>query len=428
MLQRAFTLVMLVLLVLVVSLTTVLLLMQSRHSRILEGEVGAVRVLEATYQASMTLDRQRVAVASSTYLPLDHQAFKAWGDTFKQRLQGAAINGTPDEQAQVQRIQLQYAQFMHAAQVLPPKPSPVMVQGVQDEAETVTDLLEAFRVGHSVNLSALFVAEHDQRALNVAVLLVANGAVLIMMLAGLTLLARLGHSQADMQALRATDQLRGEFISFAAHELRNPASAIKTGASMLREPDLDPALQTQVVDSINRSAEALTRVVMNLLNMGRIEAGELRLRRERITLDTLVNDLVAELEIYHPGIEKRVQRNLPDVQVFVDPEYIKLALSNVLDNAIKYSPPGSPIAIAGESENARVTVHVRDMGSGIPSAQLPHIFDKFETSGEAPQSTRRGIGLGLYMMRLLVEAHGGTVWAESTPGQGTTISFSIPRV
>jgi K+-sensing histidine kinase KdpD len=166
---------------------------------------------------------------------------------------------------------------------------------------------------------------------------------------------------------------------------------------------------------------------MNLLNIGRIEAGELRLQRKMLDVSTLIEELIAELELYHPGIEKRVQRNLPSMMVNIDEEYIKLAISNILDNAVKYSPPNAPIYVDGEQTEEKAILHIRDTGTGIPHDKLPYIFDKYETSGIAPQTSRRGIGLGLYMTRLLIEAHGGTIWAESAPGQGTTISFSLPR-
>ncbi|HOF88667.1 MAG TPA: ATP-binding protein, partial [Armatimonadota bacterium] len=216
-------------------------------------------------------------------------------------------------------------------------------------------------------------------------------------------------------------------VAFAAHELRNPISAIKTGVALLQDETLDVATRRQVVNSIDRSAAALMRLVLNFLNLGRVEAGELRLQRRAVALAELGDTLLEELRQYHTGIETRVACDLPAIPVDIDLEYIKLVLANLIDNAVKFSPAHAPIEISGEALNGMAVVHVRDHGSGIPRDRLPLIFSRYETAGGEARGGQRGFGLGLYMARLLVESHGGAIWAESEEGQGTTISFSLPR-
>lgn len=234
--------------------------------------------------------------------------------------------------------------------------------------------------------------------------------------------------QRSEEALRATERLRSEFVAFAAHELRNPASAIKTAASVLREPGLPADARAQVIDAMTRSADALMRLVLNILDMGRIEEGRLLLHQQPVSLATLVDELIAELEPSHPGLHRHLIRELPPVLVNVDADYIKLVLANLLDNALKFSPQEAQVTLTGAVHNRMVVVQVRDGGAGIPPEMVPRLFEKYATTIEAPRRQFRGVGLGLYMARLLVEAHGGQITAESKLGEGTTISFTLPIV
>ncbi len=178
-------------------------------------------------------------------------------------------------------------------------------------------------------------------------------------------------------------------------------------------------LRRQVIDSISRSADALTRLIYNLLAMGRAEEGRLLLHRTAVSLPTLFDEMLVELAVYHPGIVKRLQRHLPDVQVDVDPDYIKLVISNIVDNAVKYSPPKSSITVTGDSQRSSRWPCISTIPAwAFPPQELHRIFDLYETTGTAPHSLRRGVGLGLYMARLLIEAHGGAIWAESQEDEG----------
>jgi signal transduction histidine kinase len=407
-------------------LSFVLYRVETRHRRIIADEGRAIRTLQATSDATHLLDAQRQQVVLSAYVPLRPNAIRLANAQFVKTLSDPSLGLGPGSRTLIREIIEQERDFSAAALDLPPSPTIAEVVAVEEQAANVTDLLSTFRAQHRVNLSALFATEQEQLYLSIVVLLIANGGALVLIFGALTLWERLGRSRAEAEALRATEQLRSEFVAFAAHELRNPVSAIKMGASLLQDRlDVDAATRGAVITSIGRTADTLSRVTLNLLNIGRVEAGQLRLQRQAVSLRGLVDELVGERAAYESDIETRVYRELPDIRVNVDQEFIKLVISNLLDNAIKFSPPGSPVCITAEAADSRAVVHVRDSGRGIPPEMLPHIFEKYETS-HAPDRTRRGMGLGLYMARLLLEAHGGTIWAESKVGQGTTISFTLP--
>ena len=412
----------------IIGLSLLLYAVEIRHRRIIDDEVRAISILLRVDRATILLDRQRLLVAQSIYISLDRAAIRAQTTEFQDLLSNPNLFFRPESQRLQRNIIAQQDAFTQAAVNLPPSPTVVQVQAVEIQAQKVIAMLDALRELHTADLDALNTSEREQQDLSIVVLIVNNVVILLLVVIALVLFTRLGEREAEAAALRATDQLRNEFIAFAAHELRNPASAIKTGASLLREPDLDAETRRDIVESINRSADALSRLVLNLLTMGRLEEGRLQLNRRVVWLTELVAELVAEMELYHLGLEKRIERTLPAAQVSVDPDYLKLAISNILDNAIKFSPLFSPITVTGEREDQIVVVHIQDRGPGIPPDILPHVFEKYETTGGAPYSAKRGVGLGLYMTRLLIEVHGGRIWAESVPGQGTTISFILPIV
>ena len=425
-LRRVLILAVALLLVVVAGLSITLYAIQTRHSQIINEESRAVQRLEMTDRAALRLAEQREAVTSSILTPLDRHQFAQDTTIFQEVMSTPSLSNT-SEGAQMQNAILQaQRQFSQAALRLPAHPSSSQVLVVHNMGDALAAQLRSFRTRHTVDLAALQISEAQQRRLSVLMIIVTNGIILILALAGFVLLDRLGRHQSEAATLRATDKLRREFIAFTAHELRNPVSAIITGASLLREPEIDTDLRQQVAESITRSTDALSRLVLNLLAMGRAEEGRLQLHRTAINLSSYIEDVVTELAVYHPGIEKRIHRHLPDVLLNADPEYLKLVIVNIVDNAVKYSPPRSPITVTAEIRGQMATVHIHNTGAGIPPEELPRIFEMYETTGTAPYSLRRGVGLGLYMARLLIESHGGTIWAESQPGEGATFSFTLP--
>ena len=407
------------------ALTAADYVIESRHDRVIDDEAGAIRLLQAVSDASSVLERQRERVSASVYIPLSREAMRAWTSDFQRLLSDPGLAIPAQERDLQRRILAEQRAFSDAALALPPTPNAAQVAAVGDEADGVAELLSLFRNQHRVNLSALLATESTQRALSFLTLMLADGLGLIAILVGLVLLGRLSKREAEAQARQASEQLGVEFVAFAAHELRSPASAIKMAASLMQDPNLDPETRKQVVDSISRTADAMSRVVLNLLDLGRIEAGKLRLQRSMVSLPELAGELLAEVETYHAGIERRLRGELPRVRVSADPDLLKVVISNLLDNAVKHSPPESPVYVTGEEDQDKIVIRVRNLGAGIAPELLPHIFDQWVTTGDRSRGARYGTGLGLHMARLLVEAHGGSIWADSTPGEGTTISFTL---
>jgi two-component system sensor histidine kinase KdpD len=236
-----------------------------------------------------------------------------------------------------------------------------------------------------------------------------------------------------MQVLQQTDALRSALLSSVSHDLRTPLATIKTAATSLLEEDMqwDEETYRGFASAIEREVDRLNSLVENLLDMSRIEAGSLRPEKVWYPLDALLRDV---LDRMHPFLEGRiVQISLPDSlpPVEVDVVLIEQVVTNLVTNAVSYTPADSPIEVSVQVEEEAVVVSIADRGPGIALAEQEHIFDKFyrvlgkaQTTGETRE--RRGSGLGLAICRGLVEAHGGRIWVESRPGGGAVFRFTLP--
>ena len=236
-------------------------------------------------------------------------------------------------------------------------------------------------------------------------------------------------AQAEM--LRNTEKLQTALLNSISHELRTPLSAITGVLTSLSEsgraaPDkrLDPATSAELIEAATRQAGRLNHLVGNLLDMTRLEAGALRLNREPTDVQDLTNAAIGQVDSTngaHP-IRANIPADIPLVSL--DAILIAQVLSNVLDNACKYSPPGSPISISVNLADGKVRFLVTDCGIGIPKEDLERVFDKFYRVHR--QETITGTGLGLSICRGIVEAHGGRIWADNNPDCGVTVTFELP--
>lgn len=231
-----------------------------------------------------------------------------------------------------------------------------------------------------------------------------------------------------IEKAREADKLKSQLLSTVSHELRTPLASIKGYATTLLDyrDRLQELTQMEFLQIIDAEADRLRELVENLLDMSRIEAGVLRINPEPAPFEPVIERVLAVLQPKLAGrpVEIDSPADLPDVRI--DADRIQQVLANLIDNAVKYSPPGSPIGIRATTHAAQVIVGVSDRGPGIPPEHAQHIFDRFYRIDDARIRSTGGIGLGLAICRGLIEAHDGRMWLESENGQGSTFYFSIP--
>ena len=240
--------------------------------------------------------------------------------------------------------------------------------------------------------------------------------------------ARLQTEATEAAALRRADEMKTALLSAVSHDLRTPLALIKAAAGSLRQTDVPWTDEERdgFAASIEQEVDRLDRIVANLLDLSQIATGTLRMERQRYPLAALVEEVLARLQpllVSHP-VAVEIPEDLPPVPV--DYVAIDRVLSNLLENVARHTPPGTTARIAARREGNRVIITVADNGPGIPSADLPRVFDAFYRGGSRGNGYPRGTGLGLAVARGLVEAHGGTMTVVSPPGGGTTFTLTLP--
>ena len=225
---------------------------------------------------------------------------------------------------------------------------------------------------------------------------------------------------------QAAIRARDEVLGMVSHDLRNPLNTIQLTATLLQDLGQEKRSDNQRwLEKITRSAEQMSTMISDLVDVASIEAGGFSVEPSERRVDSLLEEACALLEPLtgEKGVhlETRVAEDLPPVQ-FDAPQMLRV-ISNLAGNAIKFTPPGGRVVLGAERDGEEVRFSVTDTGPGIPEEQLSHVFDRF---WQARPGDRRGAGLGLTIARGIVEAHGGRIWAESTPGKGATFTFSLP--
>jgi PAS domain S-box-containing protein len=223
-------------------------------------------------------------------------------------------------------------------------------------------------------------------------------------------------------------RMKTEFVTTAAHELRTPLTSIQGFSEVLLErSDLKPGDQRAILSIIHEQAETLSNVVTELLDLARIESGRgIILNKTSCDLSVLIRQAVSHVprkEDLH-----RIETLLPAgaEAVYGDPVKLLQVLENILSNAVKYSPRGGAIRIVGMRSPGEIRLSVADQGIGMNEEQVQRIFDKFYRA-DTSNSAVEGAGLGMSIVKEIVEAHGGRVWVESAPGRGTRVSFVLPQ-
>jgi signal transduction histidine kinase len=234
-------------------------------------------------------------------------------------------------------------------------------------------------------------------------------------------------SRRERQARRAAEaavRTRDDVVSVVSHDLRNPLHTITMATSLLME-DGEGAAGRKQLEIIGRAARTMDHLIQDLLDIARVESGRLTVERVPTKVPALMHEVVGMLgpvvEKHGQRLESSVAEGLPAIAA--DRERLLQVFSNLVGNAVKFTPRGGTIMLSAERDGSDgVRFRVSDTGSGIPAEHIPHLFDRF---WQARATDRRGIGLGLPIVKGLVEAHGGRVTVESVVGAGTTFSFTI---
>ena len=232
----------------------------------------------------------------------------------------------------------------------------------------------------------------------------------------------------DITRFREAEEIKSTFISVISHELKTPVALIKGYVGTLRREDAswDREVIEDSLKVIEEEADRLTVLIENLLDASRLQAGGIKINLCDIDLKNLA-ERVAE-RFRTQTSQHKLSVDFPeDYPIIVgDEERLSQVFSNLISNAIKYSPSGGEIRIAGQVRADAVIVCITDQGPGVAPEDMPHIFDRFYRSQDATRTTK-GAGLGLYLARAVVEAHGGRIWVEPQSGAGARICFSLPR-
>jgi two-component system sensor histidine kinase KdpD len=238
--------------------------------------------------------------------------------------------------------------------------------------------------------------------------------------------ARLAEEAEQAQVRAETERLRNSLLSSVSHDLRTPLASITGAASTLidNEARLDPATRRDLLEALHEEADRLNRLVQNLLEMTRLEAGALVPHTAWHSVEEVVGAALGRFgkSLAERPVATRIPAELPLVPM--DDVLIEQVLINLIDNAIKYTPRGTPIEVSADETAGAVVVEVADRGPGLPPGEERLIFEKFHRTDPAPSV--RGAGLGLAICQGIIQAHGGRIWAENRPGGGVALRFSLP--
>ncbi len=230
-------------------------------------------------------------------------------------------------------------------------------------------------------------------------------------------------------ALRDADRRKDEFLATLAHELRNPLAPIRNGLALLRACPRDSEHVVEVRGIMERQVEQMTRLVDDLLDVSRITRNKIELRKERVELADVVKNAVETSRPLIDSARHELTLSLPADPVFLDADRVRMAqiFSNLLNNSAKYTEPGGRIALEAAVHDRHVVVTVRDNGIGIPCEALAYVFDMFQQANRSIERSQGGLGIGLTLVRRLVELHGGTITAQSEgPGKGSAFTVRLP--
>jgi two-component system, OmpR family, sensor histidine kinase KdpD len=233
--------------------------------------------------------------------------------------------------------------------------------------------------------------------------------------------------QARIKAEEA-DHLKMRFLAMISHELRTPLTSIKGFSTTLLATDItwDESSQTEFIEIIDQESDKLTGLVDDLLDMSRLQIGTLRITPEVRPLEFIIQNARANLETLARDHVLSIQVPAGMPPVMADATRIAQVISNLVSNAVRYSPAGTKIDVSAHQVGEMIQIDVSDEGEGIPATDRTLVFEAFRQLDRKNEGHKKGAGLGLAICKGMVEAHGGHIWIQDRPGAGTTISFTIP--
>jgi signal transduction histidine kinase len=232
----------------------------------------------------------------------------------------------------------------------------------------------------------------------------------------------------DITRFREAEEMKSTFVSVISHELKTPVALIKGYANTLARDDArwDSATLREGLQVIGEESDRLNALINNLLDASRIQAGAFKLEKGDVLISKLAERVVESFRIQAENHRFLLDFSADFPYVSGDEERLRQVLNNLVSNAIKYSPAGGEIQVGGWSDGASATIYVADQGIGIPVEEQGKLFQRFYRVDSSLRRSTQGAGLGLFLCKSIVEAHGGRIWLRSEPGKGTTVFFTLP--
>lgn len=231
----------------------------------------------------------------------------------------------------------------------------------------------------------------------------------------------------ELKAVKLEDERNKEFLNIASHELKTPLTSIKAYSQLaLRGLGKHPFEQTgKYLNKIDETANKLTKLVTDLLDISKINAGKLKIRKESVKYVSYLEEVIANCQLIFPS-HTLLLKNQADVLVDLDPVRIEQVVINLISNAVKYSPDANMVEISTRNTNDTLITSVKDFGIGIKQSDENKVFDKFYQIEELPKNDNSGLGLGLFICSEIIKLHKGAIWLESNEGKGSTFYFALP--
>ena len=223
------------------------------------------------------------------------------------------------------------------------------------------------------------------------------------------------------------NRAKSDFVSIVSHEFRTPLTGIQGFSEMMAGEDLTLEEMREYAGDINKDAHRLNRMITEMLDLDKMESGRMQLHREPLDLNAIVSDAVDRMRPNAPRHAVSVRLDPLVGEMNGDRDKLTQVMANLLSNAVKYSPNGGEIVVSTRAEGGAAHVVVRDHGMGIPKASLEAIFERYGRVESLATRHIQGTGLGLPIVRQIVQLHGGTVWAESSVGEGSVFHVRLPR-